>query len=125
MAHPRIIQGGMGVAVSGWALARAVSKLGQLGVVSGTALAHILVRRLQLGDADGQMRHALAHLPISGLADRSLASYFVPAGKSPEAPFKGAAMPSITPSDAFTELTIAANFTEVFLAKEGHDGVVG
>lgn len=35
---PKIIQGGMGVGVSNWRLANAVSKLGQLGVVSGTAL---------------------------------------------------------------------------------------
>jgi len=125
MVHPRIIQGGMGVAVSGWALARAVSKLGQLGVVSGTALAHILARRLQLGDPDGQMRHALSHLPVPGMADRILAAYYVPEGKGTSSPFKGAAMPSITPGTAFTELTIAANFAEVFLAKEGHEGVVG
>jgi len=125
MAHPRIIQGGMGVAVSGWALARTVSKLGQLGVVSGTALAHILARRLQLGDVDGKMRHALAHLPVPGMADRILATYYIPANNSGKIPFKGTAMPSITPSDAFTELTIAANFAEVFLAKEGHEGVVG
>jgi len=125
MAHPRIIQGGMGVAVSGWALAHAVSKLGQLGVVSGTALAHILARRLQLGDVDGQMRHALAHLPIPGLGDRILATYFVPAGKPTDAPYKGVAMPSITTSAAMTELTIAGNFVEVFLAKDGHDGLVG
>jgi nitronate monooxygenase len=125
MAHPRIIQGGMGVAVSGWALARAVSKLGQLGVVSGTALAHILARRLQLGDVDGQMRHALAHLPIPGAAERILTTYFVAGGKKPDAPFKGIAMPSVTSSNAFIELTIAGNFVEVFLAKEGHNGVVG
>ena len=47
---PIIIQGGMGVAVSDWKLARAVSKTGQLGVVSGTAIDTVLVRRLQLGD---------------------------------------------------------------------------
>ncbi|MGD8321328.1 MAG: hypothetical protein PVJ02_12765, partial [Gemmatimonadota bacterium] len=35
---PVIIQGGMGVGISGWRLARAVSSRGQLGVVSGTAL---------------------------------------------------------------------------------------
>ena len=35
---PTIIQGGMGAGVSSWSLARAVSKAGQLGVVSGTAL---------------------------------------------------------------------------------------
>ena len=32
---PRLIQGGMGAGVSGWTLAREVSSLGQLGVVSG------------------------------------------------------------------------------------------
>ena len=40
----------MGVATSGWRLARAVSQLGQLGVVSGTLLAVVLARRLQEGD---------------------------------------------------------------------------
>ena len=43
------------MAVSGWPLARAVSKTGQLGVVSSTALTHTLVRRLQLGDMDGKL----------------------------------------------------------------------
>ena len=33
-----LIQGGMGVAVSDWRLARAVSQAGHLGVVSGTAV---------------------------------------------------------------------------------------
>ena len=44
--HPLVIQGGMGAAVSNWALARAVAASGQLGVVSGTALDTIFVRRL-------------------------------------------------------------------------------
>ena len=48
MSQPKIIQGGMGVAVSGWKLARTISRLGQLGVVSGTGLAIILARNLQL-----------------------------------------------------------------------------
>lgn len=125
MAHPRIIQGGMGVAVSGWALARAVSQQNQLGTVSGTALAHVLARRLQLGDADGRMRHALEHLPFPEVAARILQSYFIPGGKKTDAPFKGIAMPSLTSSHAFIELTVAANFVEIFLAKEGHAGVVG
>jgi len=45
-AFPKIIQGGMGVAISNWKLARAVSRLGQLGVVSGTGIETILARRL-------------------------------------------------------------------------------
>ena len=48
--HPVIIQGGMGIGVSGWRLARAVSQLGQLGVVSGTAIDTVMIRRLQDGD---------------------------------------------------------------------------
>src|SRR5436309_2447589 len=43
MSQPKIIQGGMGVAVSGWKLARAVAMAGQLGVVSGTGLAYVLM----------------------------------------------------------------------------------
>ena len=37
----------MGAGVSGWALAREVSSLGQIGVVSGTALDSILVRTIR------------------------------------------------------------------------------
>jgi NAD(P)H-dependent flavin oxidoreductase YrpB (nitropropane dioxygenase family) len=37
-ALPLIIQGGMGIGISGWPLARAVLQSGHLGVVSGTAL---------------------------------------------------------------------------------------
>ena len=43
---PRVIQGGMGVAVSDWRLANAVARAGQLGVVSGTLLDTVMVRRL-------------------------------------------------------------------------------
>jgi NAD(P)H-dependent flavin oxidoreductase YrpB (nitropropane dioxygenase family) len=125
MSQPKIIQGGMGVAVSGWTLARTVSQFGQLGVVSGTGLAMVLARRLQLGDDAGQMRRALEHFPVAGVADRVLAAYFIPGGKTPAAPFKLAVMPTLQPSRALVELTVAANFVEVFLAKEGHDGLIG
>ena len=55
--YPVIIQGGIGAGVSNWRLAQAVSRLGQLGVVSGTALDQILARRLQDGDPGGHMRN--------------------------------------------------------------------
>ncbi|MCX6905191.1 MAG: nitronate monooxygenase [Verrucomicrobia bacterium] len=125
MSHPIIIQGGMGVAVSGWTLARTVSCLGQLGVVSGTALAVVLARRLQLGDPGGAMRYALEKFPIPGVAARILEAYFIPGGKPAGAPFKLIAMPTLQPGAALVELTVAGNFAEVFLAKEGHRGVVG
>lgn len=115
----------MGVAVSGWTLARTVSQLGQLGVVSGTGLAIILARSLQLGDPEGHLRHALSRFPIPAVAERVLAQYFVPGGKSPATSFKLAAMPTLRPGPALMELTVVANFVEVFLAKDGHDGLVG
>jgi NAD(P)H-dependent flavin oxidoreductase YrpB (nitropropane dioxygenase family) len=125
MSHPLIIQGGMGVAVSGWPLAHAVSRLGQLGVVSGTALAVVLARRLQLGDPGGETRHALGQFPFPHMAARVLADYFIPGGKRPAAPFKLTAMPTLRPRREFVELTVVANFVEVLLAKEGHQGPVG
>lgn len=125
MSYPLIIQGGMGIAVSGWRLAREVSKAGQLGVVSGTALDVVLARRLQQGDLDGHLRRAMRHFPISGVADRVFDAYFVKGGKASGVPFKPIPMHSVQENRALTELTVLASFTEVFLAKEGHAGWVG
>lgn len=115
----------MGVAVSNWQLARAVSRLGELGVVSGTMLAVILARRLQAGDLEGDMRRALDHFPVPGVAARVLADHYVHGGKASDAPFKLTPVTTLQPGPALTELTVAANFVEVFLAKQGHPGVVG
>ena len=54
----------MGVGISNWRLASAVSRLGQLGVVSGTALDQVLARRLQDGDPGGHVRRSLARFPV-------------------------------------------------------------
>jgi NAD(P)H-dependent flavin oxidoreductase YrpB (nitropropane dioxygenase family) len=115
----------MGVAISGWQLARAVALTGQLGVVSGTALELVCARRLQNGDLGGDVRRALAHLPLPGAAERILRTYYVAGGKPSGAPFRPVLRFSLEPSRALVELTVAANFVEVFLAKEGHDGMVG
>jgi nitronate monooxygenase len=122
---PTIIQGGMGAGVSGWSLARAVSKAGQLGVVSGTAMDVILARRLQLGDPGGPMRRALERFPIPGVAQRILDRYFIPGGKAEDKPFRAKPVPAQKPSRHLEELLVAGNFVEVFLAKEGHDAPVG
>ena len=122
---PTIIQGGMGVAVSGWRLARAVSLRGQLGVVSGTALDTVLVRRLQDGDPDGDMRRAIAAFPHRDAADRALERFFLKEGRSPGQPYRLLPMYRQAVSRERQQLTVLANFVEVFLAKEGHDGVVG
>jgi len=115
----------MGAGVSDWKLARAVSQAGQLGVVSGTALGTILARRLQCGDPGGHIRRALKQFPVPGMAERAVARYFVPDGKAAEVPFTATHLPSIDPAADFVALTVLANFAEVFLAKENHDGVVG
>lgn len=115
----------MGVAVSGWRLARAVAQAGQLGVVSGTALASVLVRQLQRGDPGGHLARAFARFPLPAVADRIWRQYHVAGGKAADAPFKLTPLPTLNPGPAFNELTVLANFTEVYLAKEGHAGRVG
>jgi NAD(P)H-dependent flavin oxidoreductase YrpB (nitropropane dioxygenase family) len=122
---PEIIQGGMGVGVSGWPLARAVALTGQLGVVSGVALDTLLARRLQLGDPGGHIRRALASLPIPEVSERILDRYFVEGGLEPDAPFRLIPRLSLKPSQLATDLVVTANYVEVFLAKEGHEGLVG
>lgn len=115
----------MGAGVSDWRLARAVATRGQVGVVSGTALDLILVRWLEMGDPGGHMRRALAAFPEQGVAQRILGRYYVAEGKSPEAPYRGKPMVGHRPGREIEELLMAGNFAQVFLAKEGHDGLVG
>lgn len=125
MGEPVLIQGGMGVGVSNWQLARAVSRLGQLGVVSGTFLDNVFARRLQDGDDGGHLRRALQSFPDQAMAARVLNAYFIAGGKEKDQPYKSLPMFSLKPPMALLELTVLANFAEVFLAREGHDGLVG
>ncbi len=87
MDQPVIIQGGMGIVVSSWRLAKEVSKTGQLGVVSGTAVSTILIRRLQLGDPDGTVRRALSFFPFQTTSKSVLDRYFIDGGKPKNKPF--------------------------------------
>ena len=122
---PPIIQGGMGIGVSGWRLARAVSQLGQLGVVSGTALDLLLTRQLQTGDVGGHLRRALEAFPYPEIARRILGRYYIPGGKPDEDSFKTPPMISHQPAPSSRELVVASSFVAVHLAKEGHPGWVG
>jgi nitronate monooxygenase len=123
--HPTIIQGGMGAGVSNWQLARAVSQVNQLGVVSGTALDQILARRLQDGDPGGHMRRALDHFPFSSMAERIWGKYYIPDGKSLTGSYKTLPLHSKDGPREREELCIISNFVEVFLAREGHNNPVG
>jgi NAD(P)H-dependent flavin oxidoreductase YrpB (nitropropane dioxygenase family) len=122
---PAIIQGGMGVAISDWRLAQAVSRIGQLGVVSGTAVDTVLVRRLQDGDIGGHIRRAMARFPIPGVAEDAIRRFFQPEGRAPGAPYKLLPMYRQAVSLAREQITVLAAFVEVLLAKEGHNNPVG
>lgn len=122
---PAIIQGGMGIGVSDWRLARAVSQCGQLGVVSGTALDTVLARRLQDGDLGGHMRRAMEHFPLPQAATEMLRRCFKPLGRPPGTPYTLLPMHQQVLDRARNQLTMLAAFVEVHLAKFGHPGLVG
>lgn len=111
--------------VSNWRLAKAVAMRGQLGVVSGTALAAVLVRRLQDGDTSGDVRRALAACPLREAARNIEERYFFKGGRALSQPYRLTPLYSVASPDDLIILTIVGNFTEVWLAKEGHSGVVG
>lgn len=122
---PNIIQGGMGAGVSNWRLARAVSRYGQLGVVSGTALDQILARRLQDGDPGGHMRRGLDHFPFPQMAERIWQTYYIPGGKRERESYKAVPGHAQVSPRELQELCMVANFVEVNLAREGHNNPVG
>jgi NAD(P)H-dependent flavin oxidoreductase YrpB (nitropropane dioxygenase family) len=113
----------MGIAVSDWRLARTVSQLGHLGVVSGTAINSVLIRRLQSGDPGGHVRRALAAFPFPESADRIRDKYLL--SEAPTGAFARSLLFSIDPSIEILELNVVASFVESHLALEGHDGWVG
>ena len=122
---PKIIQGGMGVGVSNWRLANTVSRLGQLGVVSGTALDSLFARRLADGDKDGNMRKGLDAFPFPEMARRIWQEYFVAGGKPSGTAYPTTQMHQRVEPRKVIELCMVANFVEVFLAREGHSNPVG
>ena len=115
----------MGVAISDWRLAQTVSKLGQLGVVSGVALEVVMARRLQDGDMGGHVRRALEAFPFRDMAARALEKYFIPGGRSEDKPYASVGLHKQVASKRLHELCILGNFVEVYLAREGHDRPVG
>ena len=121
---PRIIQGGMGMFVSGPRLARAVAICGQQGTVSGVCLEKALVRILQSGDGGGHLRRALSAFPFPAVAEKIIKVFFVEGGIPAGKPIKNAPVFTINPSPLLMALAVCANFAFVWLAKEGHSGRV-
>lgn len=122
--NPWLIQGGMGIAISNWRLARAVSSAGQLGVVSGTAIDNVFVRRLQDHGVDDALRAILDRFPVPSVVEDALRR-FATVRRIAGAPYRSLAMLSDrSPRRAF-DLVVLASFAEVALAKSGHGGLVG
>ena len=121
---PWLIQGGMGIAISGWPLARAVSSMGQLGVVSGTAIDNVFVRRLQDDGIDDELQAALDRFPAQRVVDDIVAKYGS-VRRAGSKPYRS--LPALTQRSAGRSIDaiVLASFVEVTLAKMGHDGVVG
>lgn len=124
-ALPELVQGGMGVGVSNWRLAAAVGAAGQLGVVSGTGLDTLFVRRLQDGDVGGHLRRATPRFPLPEVAAQVLARFFRPNGRRPGAAYAALARYNLTVSKLREQVTVFANFVEIALAREGHGGPIG
>jgi nitronate monooxygenase len=96
-----------------------------MGVVSGTALDTILIRRLQDGDAGGHVRRAMEFFPIPHVSANVLRRYFLPEGRPEGQPYKLLPMYKQLVSAGREQLTMLANFVEVHLAKESHSGPIG
>jgi nitronate monooxygenase len=122
---PEILQGGMGIGISGWPLAHAVSVSGQLGVVSGAALDAVFIRRLQDGDIGGHLRRAMEAFPLPSVASDVLRRFFRPEGRKEGEPYVLMPMYRQVVDRIRDQITVLANFAEVWLAKEGHRQPVG
>ena len=114
----------MGIAISNWRLARAVSSAGQLGVVSGTAIDAVFSRRLQDHGVDEALRAVLDKFPVPEIVEDALRR-FADVRRRANAPYKSLTMLSEHSPRRSFDLVVLASFVEVALAKMGHGGVVG
>ena len=124
-SYPTIIQGGMGIAVSSWQLAKEVSIAGELGVISGTAIDSVVARRLQDGDLTGDIRRAMAAYPHQETITEIMDRFFIEGGREVGKPYLDVPKLSIKGNLFSNKLLAVASFVEVWLAKEGHDGIIG
>ena len=123
--HPTIIQGGMGIAVSSWQLAQQVSIAGELGVISGTAIDSVVARRLQDGDLSGDIRRAMSHFPNQKTISEIMDRFYIEGGRAADKPYLDVPKLSIKGNLFSNNLLAVSSYVEVWLAKEGHTGLIG
>ncbi len=122
---PVVIQGGMGVGISTWQLARTVAKSGGLGVISGVAPDLLLARWLQDGDVDGSVRAAIADYPDAEFVAQTIDKFFRPNGRPAGKPYRPITKLDLNQRIDAVRLTALGSYAQVHLAKSGHDGLVG
>jgi NAD(P)H-dependent flavin oxidoreductase YrpB (nitropropane dioxygenase family) len=115
----------MGIAVSSWQLAKEVSIAGELGVISGTAIDSVVARRLQDGDLTGDIRRAMAAYPHQETITEIMDRFFIEGGREAGKPYLDVPKLSIKGNLFSNKLLAVASFVEVWLAKEGHNGLIG
>jgi NAD(P)H-dependent flavin oxidoreductase YrpB (nitropropane dioxygenase family) len=121
---PWLIQGGMGIAISNWTLAREVSMAGQLGVVSGPGIEAVFIRRLQDDGVDERLHAVLERFPLRSIVEDVLRK-FDHRRPTKESPYRTSPMSTHRNVHSAQDLLALAAYVEVALAKEGHDGIVG
>jgi hypothetical protein len=94
-----------------------VSQLGQLGVVSGTAVDTVMIRRLQDGDEGGHVRRAMREFPIPELCEHIVRRYYIPADRRGNTPYKLLPMYRKSVTLMRQQITMMANFVECGLRK--------
>jgi NAD(P)H-dependent flavin oxidoreductase YrpB (nitropropane dioxygenase family) len=101
----------MGIAISGWPLARAVARVGQLGVVSGTGI-------------DEDLQQVLDGFPLPSVVEH-VVERFARTKRLPTEPYRTLTMQTHRNVQLSQDVLVLASFVEVALAKLGHDGTIG
>jgi NAD(P)H-dependent flavin oxidoreductase YrpB (nitropropane dioxygenase family) len=121
----KIIQGGMGVGVSGPELAGKVAGEHATGIVSGTATGILLARLLQDGNRD--TLEAVISYPAPEIADEIIDRYYLEEGRKGN-PYKSVPMFGYKPSTGAADLAVVGAYTEAWQARKhakesGHIGI--
>ncbi len=116
---PVLFQAGMGSRVSSWVMARIVSMLGALGVVSSVGLRTVMIEEVRRGNQ--KVIEMAKRFPFPGHIEELLA--FAKGCKWHKKPVP---MDQFGPKGELAKrLSTIAAFIEVSLAKEGHNGLIG
>ena len=113
----------MGIDVSGWRLAKAVARQGEIGTISGICLDTVMVRELQDGDPDGRI-DALEAYPDKEIVEEIIDEFYVQGGIEPDQSYKLLPIHRSESPQWNQRVLSAATFSEVVMAREGHDGII-